>query len=305
MPYFGRMNIARRLSIYAVLVVILNSCFDPPEYSAVPQIEFNDIAFYEVGDFSEQDSLVLWIDFKDGDGDLGLNSKDPSHISDPFHDANYFVEDGSGGLIPIPKAVRYTDIPPMLKLSGQQGKLATVRTRKKPLYTYLPAYDGDNCPVRFIRNGIADTVRYSYERIYISEEDGHIIDGTYNIEDTLRAQDFPDIYVVRDTVLIKPNPYHDNIWVDWLIQGNDGSFTVFDWSEVSCGTIFEARFPVLEDRTRAVEGTLQYSMKSFGLLPLFSIKTIKLRITIWDRALHKSNVIETPPFTLNDIRRSG
>lgn len=299
------MNIVRRLSIYALVVVILNSCFDPPEYSAIPQIEFNDIAFYSPGDFSDQDSLVLWIDFKDGDGDLGLHPDDPVHISEPYHDANYFVEDGNGGLVAIPKAVRYTDIPPMLKLTGQQGKLATVRTRKKPLYSYLPGFIGDNCPATFVRNGVTDTIRYTYEKIYISEEDGHIIDDTYHIDDTLTAPDFPDIYVVWDTVLIKPNPYHDNIRVDWLVQQNDGSFKTFDWTEVNCGPIFEARFPVLEDRTRAVEGTLQYAMKSFGLLTLFSIKTLKLRVTIWDRALHQSNVIETPPFTLNDIRRSG
>ncbi|MFO7258535.1 MAG: hypothetical protein DIU61_012605 [Bacteroidota bacterium] len=299
------MNIARRLAIYAVLVVILSSCFDPPEYSVIPQIEFNDIAFVDVGDFSAQDSLILWIDFKDGDGDLGLSPNDPRHISEPYHDSDYFLEDGSGGLIPIPKEVRYTDIPPMLKLTGQQGKLASIRTRKKPLYSYLPGWRGENCPASFVRNGVPDTIHYSYQKIYISEEDGHIIDNTYQIIDTLTAQDFPDIYIVEDTVLVKPNPLHNNIRVDWLVQGNDGNFHLFDWSEVSCTPIFNARFPVLEDETRAIEGTLQYTMKTFGLVPLFSIKTLKLRITIWDRALHKSNVVETPPFTLNDIRRGG
>lgn len=294
------MNIVRRLSKSAVLLVILSSCFDPPEYSVIPQIEFNSLAFIEVGDFSDPDSLILSIDFKDGDGDLGLGSTD---ISDPFHDSDYFLEDGGGGLIRIPTELRYSDIPPMLKMSGEQGKLASARTPKKPLYTYLPTFQGDGCPHPYIRNGVPDTAYYKYEYIYISEEDGYVIDNTYQVVDTLSAPELPDIYIVLDTVLYKPNPYHNNIRVDWLVQNNDGSFSVFDWTQISCAPVFNARFPVLEDRTRAVEGTLRYAMTSIGFLQLFSIKTLKLRVTIWDRALHRSNVIETPQFTLNDIRR--
>lgn len=296
------MNILRRLSIPAVLLVILNSCFDPPEYSIVPQIEYNSVVFVEVGDFSDPDTLILSIDFKDGDGDLGLGNTD---ISDPYHDSNYYLEDGGGGLIRIPTELRYSDIPPMLKMSGEQGKLATSRTRNKPLYTYLPAFQADGCPHPFIQNGTPDTAYYKYEYLYISEEDGYVIDDSYQIIDTLTAQDLPDIYVVRDTLLYKPNPAHNNISVEWLVQNNDGSFSEFDWSQISCSTGYDGRFPVLEDRTRAVEGTLRYSMTSIGFLQLFSIKTLKLRVTIWDRALHQSNIIETPQFTLNDIRKAG
>jgi len=296
------MNIGRRLSICAVLVVILNSCFDPPEYSVIPQIEFNSVVFVEVGGFSDPDSLILAIDFKDGDGDLGLGKTD---ISDPFHDSNYYLEDGGGGLIRIPTELRYSDIPPMLKMDGEQGKLASVRTPKKPLYTYLPTFQSDGCPHPYIHSGVRDTVYYKYAKIYISEEDGHVIDNSYQIIDTLKAPDFPDIYVVEDTILFKPNPFHNNIRVEFLVQNNDETYSKFDWSQVACGTTFDGRFPVVEDRTRAVEGTIRYSMTSIGFLQLFSIRNLKLRVTIWDRALHQSNVIETRPFTLNDIRKGG
>jgi hypothetical protein len=285
-----------------VLVVILISCFDPPEYSIVPQIAFNDIVFIEVGDFSDPDSLILSIDFKDGDGDLGLGNTD---ISDPFHDSDYYLEDGGGGLVRIPTELRYSDIPPMLKMSGEEGKLATSRTPFKPLYSYLPTFQADGCPHPFIRNGSPDTIYYKYVDVYISEEDGYVIDDSYHITDTLSAPDLPDIFVVRDTVLYKPNPFHNNIRVEWLVQNNDGSFSEFDWSQISCSTGYDGRFPVLEDRTRAVEGTLRYAMTSIGFLQLFSIKTLKLRVTIWDRALHQSNIIETRQFTLNDIRKGG
>lgn len=300
------MKILARLAIPVLALVLFNSCFDPPQYSIVPQIEYQRVEFVEVGDFLESDTVILYIDFKDGDGDLGLES-DPLEepdIGDPYHDNNYFLEDGTGGLIPIPLEVRYSDIPPMLKLSGEQGKLATSRTRAKPSYSYLPGFEGDGCPHYYLHNGTPDTAYYGYNHVYISEEDSHIIDDSYYVEDTLTAGDLPDIYVVRDTVYFKPNLYHNNIHVDWLVQNNDGSFTEFDWTEsgLGCGTDFDGRFPVLEDQNRTVEGTLRYAMTSIGFLQLFSIKTLKLRITIWDRALHQSNIVESQQFTLNDIR---
>src|SRR5690606_8974338 len=302
----GVMNIVRRLSFSALAMVILNSCFEPPEYSSVPQIEFNSISFIEVGGFSDPDSLILRIDFKDGDGALGLDPNDPNHTNEPFHDSYYFLEDGAGGLTPIATEKRYSDRPAMLKISGEPGKLASSRTPKKPLYSYIPTFQENGCPHPYVHNGVADTLYYMYGEIHISAEDGYIIDDCYQIIDTLRAQDFPDIYVVEDTILFKPNPRHNNIRVEFLVQNNDGTFTKFNWSDFNCGTTFDGRFPVLEDRTRAVEGTLQYAMTSVGFLPLFSSRPLKLRVTIWDRALNQSNVIETQqPFTLNDIRKGG
>lgn len=294
------MKVLTRLAIPGLMLVMFNACFDPPQYSIVPYIEYQNIEFIEVGGFSDPDSIILYIDFRDGDGDLGLSDTD---ISDPYHDSNFFLEDGTGGLIKVPAEVRYSDIPPMIKLSGEQGKLATARTRLKPSYSYLPAFDGDGCPHYYLHNGRPDTAYYKYDFIYISEEDGHIIDDTYYITDTLTATDLPDIYVLQDTVYYEPNRYHNNIRIQWMVQNNDGSFTEFDWADLACGTSFDGRFPILEDRTRAVEGTLRYSMVSIGFLQLFSIKTLKLRISIWDRSLHQSNVIETPQFTLNDIRK--
>ncbi|HLT71777.1 MAG TPA: hypothetical protein VKZ75_03970 [Cyclobacteriaceae bacterium] len=294
------MKILTRLAIFGLVLAMFNSCFDPPEYSIVPNIEYQNIEFVEVGGFSEPDTILLYIDFRDGDGDLGLSNTDVAH---PYHDSNFFLEDGSGGFIKVATELRYSDIPPMISLSGEQGKLATSRTRNKPGYSYLPEFDRNGCPDYFLRNGTPDTAYYKYDYVYISEEDSHIIDETYFVEDTLTAGDLPDIYVVRDTVYFKPNPFHNNIRIDWLVQNNDGSFTEFDWSEIDCATTFDGRFPILEDRTRAVEGTLRYSMVSIGFLQLFSIKTLKLRISIWDRGLHQSNIIETPQFTLNDIRK--
>src|SRR5690606_37302307 len=120
-----------------------NSCFDPPEYSIVPSIEYQSIEFIEVGGFSDPDSLILYIDFRDGDGDLGLSNGD---VAAPYHDSNFYLEDGAGGFTRVATELRYSDIPPMISLSGEQGKLVTARTRNKPLYAYLPEFDRNGCP---------------------------------------------------------------------------------------------------------------------------------------------------------------
>ena len=109
---------------------------------------------------------------------------------------------------------------------------------------------------------------------------------------------------VVDTFYFQLNPDFYNITVDYLVKNPDGTFTEFKWEEAfnypSCGGTFDGRFPILfkEKPGAPLEGTIRYGMGSTGFKILFSIKTLKLRIQIKDRALNKSNIIETPEFTL-------
>lgn len=109
---------------------------------------------------------------------------------------------------------------------------------------------------------------------------------------------------VVDTLYFELNPDHYNIEVDFLVKNTDGTFTEFDWTKEfnypNCGTSFDGRFPILfkDEPGAPLEGSLKYSMGSIGFKALFSIKTLKLRIQIKDRALNKSNEIFTPEFTL-------
>ncbi|MBL7874214.1 MAG: hypothetical protein JNL53_01025 [Cyclobacteriaceae bacterium] len=107
-----------------------------------------------------------------------------------------------------------------------------------------------------------------------------------------------------DTFYFELNPDHYNIEVDFLVKNPDGTFTEFDWTKEfnypNCGTSFDGRFPILykEEPGTPLEGNLRYSMGSIGFKALFSVKTLKLRVQIKDRALNKSNEIFTPEFTL-------
>ncbi|ADB40410.1 hypothetical protein [Spirosoma linguale] len=74
-------KIKRAVGRYALLGVLgatVTACFEEPNYSNVPQIEFKGLSKYtlEAGTGVGQqrrDSLVITIGFKDGDGDLGNN----------------------------------------------------------------------------------------------------------------------------------------------------------------------------------------------------------------------------------------
>lgn len=69
------------------------SCISPPEnFPSVPEIAFSSLEY--VGT-SAQDSLLLTINFKDAEGDLGLMATD---INPPFNPLNY-KRDAAGNLI--------------------------------------------------------------------------------------------------------------------------------------------------------------------------------------------------------------
>lgn len=77
------------------LVALLGwaSCVSPPDnFPSVPEISFNNMEFVETND---ADSLILTINFRDAEGDLGLNPRD---IFPPFHELEY-LKDNAGNYI--------------------------------------------------------------------------------------------------------------------------------------------------------------------------------------------------------------
>ena len=69
------------------------SCISPPEnFPSTPEIEFSSLEY--VGT-PGQDSLLLTLNFKDAEGDLGLSATD---INPPFNPLNY-KKDAAGNYI--------------------------------------------------------------------------------------------------------------------------------------------------------------------------------------------------------------
>ncbi len=117
-----------------------------------------------------------------------------------------------------------------------------------------------------------------------------------------------------DTVAVEHNKYYRNFDVQLLVKEN-GIFKVDDFTERYCTSPLGGRFPRLELYQEKLEngrfvvyqdtpwnGTITYHLgASRAFWSIFNEDTLKLRIQIFDRALHESNIIESAPFTLESI----
>ena len=81
-------------AIFLLILASVTACDEPPELPLEPSISFNSIEFKE--GINGRDSLILKLDFEDGDGDLGLGREDEDDIR---YQEFYFVTD-TGELVP-------------------------------------------------------------------------------------------------------------------------------------------------------------------------------------------------------------
>lgn len=271
-----------------------------PHYPVEPSIEFVKIEFIETPPIGEFDTLKLKIKYRDGDSDLGL---DDNYLEPPFNPYFFFLENGSGDTIRVPSGFSeifyYESIitNPLLP-----GKLVTDETRLKPNYEYLPEYDPNSC------------LNYSYSQLLVSEESA-VVDETYTIVDTLVDPLNKKYFLIEEALLYDRNENHFNIFVEYQVSDDGVDFTKFNWFEEVCFD-YNGRFPSILDYRGTIkagpftikaktpwEGEISYSMWNSSFLALFQSKKLKLKITIKDQVLHTSNTIETPIFTLDEIRK--
>lgn len=297
------MKLIKGLGLLSFLAIFSGSCFEPPEFPVVPQIEFERIEFIDSPDPSEFDSLNLYLNFKDGDGNLGFYES-PEYISFPYHNADFYQEIKINDKDTIQKLHTVAvyagkdeydllDIP-----DPTVGKLVVFRTSNKSGYSFLPGTF--HCSTYEYLGGPPDPANASDgRRMLIEKADRVALDPMVKLVDSLQDIQGNIYYQIRDTLYYTPNPNHYNIEVDFLVKDPSvpGGFREFDWQKEFC-TTFDGRFPVFSDKNSSIDGTLRYSMTSLGFKALFSIKTLKLRVSIKDRKMNESNIIETPEFRL-------
>lgn len=305
-------KLTHKLLVFIILAIGVSACFDPPVFPLIPEIEFVSISFGETPDFSDPDSLYLRINFKDGDGNIGINQvtttngQFTSNINDPFHDSNFYLSTGGSSLKEIGTETFYTDtfrngkpefVPiKILTTRNQTGKLVSLKNQAN--FNGLPSFNPSklNCQ------------NFKKEKLFVFIADWDIIDDSYAIASDTLTDGFGNEFIeLKDTLYFQPNPNHYTIEVDFFVKepnhpdADATGFREYDWRKEFC-TTYDGRFSQLSDTSTPLEGTLGYSMESAGFKFIFSVKTLKLRISIKDRDFNVSNVIFTPEFTLDQIK---
>lgn len=219
--------------LFLLLIFSLFACKERPTFPITPTISLNDFYFREIQNFT-LDSLILKIQFEDGDGDLGLLS-----------------------------------------------------TETNPPYQLLDVVTDSNGDT--LRFGDSDAPK-EYNCL-----DFEIIRKELSVADSL--------VVTADTIYVIRNPNYYNFYLYFLIKNADGTFREYNPALArNCAPPFHGRYFILNTQgdIRPLTGELQYSLLS-GFRLLFRNDIIKIQIQIYDRALNRSNIIETDEFSINDI----
>jgi len=286
--FFLRATIYRTILFVLLLAAGCDEDEGEKDVPAEPLIESNALAFTKLPS-SGAGMFKLDLKVRDGDFNLGI-----ANIDSPHHPFIVMLENNGGleGIIPTYEEVNEVGLVYRVE-TAQTGKIATLAHMRKT-QSEPPAY---SCDV------------YLYTRIVA---DFDLVDETTcNILDTVLV-DGDQMSLIADTLHVIVNENYYNIFVDFLVKQQDGSYEVFDWEQQDC-TTFDGRFFPLDDlaigsisanepfeikRISKSRMILSYSMRSLGFIALLSGRTVKLRAYIVDRALNNSNTIETEPVVI-------
>jgi len=111
-----------------LVIIVLPGCFEPPEFSDIPKIGFNNLTFVD-STSTGRDALVLEFDFEDGDGNIGLRPNDRDR-SFPYNAFNVIVDSRDS-------LVTYSDdqvTPPFFAVDDAGGVTFFSETDNRPLF---------------------------------------------------------------------------------------------------------------------------------------------------------------------------
>ena len=283
-------------SLFLILSLLM-SCFDSPEFSIVPKIKFENLYFGKAQKEFTPDSLVLQISFEDGDGDLGI---DPVSVDEPFHPTNFFLAH-NGTLSPVGTRKYHASLPPFLAITpNHQGKLATLSTSRKSVYQNKMAnYASDTACIYYSGDRRRSGYAIQVDSLLIHGAAASVINESSHYYQTTRPGLPEPFFVVKDTFYVQPNPAYDNIEVRFFRKPDANSqFEEVDFYKLMCQEIFEGRFQMLSGKENPVSGKITYSMSSTQFENVLGNGIWQLEIRIRDRALHLSNAIRSDEFTL-------
>lgn len=249
---------------YSPLLLLLLCCSNPsdPLYtSPVPTIEFRNLELRRGKTLDQPDTLKLSLVLKDGDNDLGLNA---FPLDPPYNRANAFMKN-TGAKVDMAA----------LKTPESRNDVLRYRDRKIHPFDTLPKF----------------ATPYDCRNWNVTGEGGRV-----------------------DTVYTQQNANYYNLEVIFLVESANGTFEPFDFNTFqypNCANSFSGRFPWIDISKLPSTGyyssgpyrflhlstntaAFEYNLQSVGFhAPSWLLKKVKLRVNIVDRALHRSNIIET------------
>ena len=295
-----------KITAYLILMsIVLYSCFRPDNFPDEPRIDFRSLSF-STGP-NGFDTLILELDFQDGDGNIGLDER---QILPPYHDFDFVID---ADTVPVTfggdHRPPFTRLTPFIDPGGRVDFASALLSENdiRPSTFDCQAYVIDSmflsgfpvpsfpifasCPQE---SGSPDCVI----RDTLRNDDGQIVfDGNNN----------PRLVTRLDTFFIVKNDNNRNIFVDFFRKRGSEYEPVDFTTFFGCADDFDARFPIFsEDRIgKSVEGTLRYFMQSGGWQFFFAFDTFRIEARIQDGFLNQSNTVVTPDFTFQQLQSGG
>ncbi|WP_420580658.1 hypothetical protein [Reichenbachiella sp.] len=253
----------------------LYSCKEPDPFPIIPQIQFNNLQYIELTENGNPDSLILYFDFQDGDGDLGIEGNENYP---PYQDYIFYFDANNQLITYNQKEVAL----PMTIVNPDDDKTIEINEDIRPSYDCI-----------------------NYEILYINYEDRtYLLPGTDPDEVDLSSYE-------QDTIFLEKNPFRNNIEVKYYRKRGRENYEEIDWryltSEYGCGISFDGRFPILDyesaSESASLEGTIKYSMVSTGFRTVLRKDTFSIKFRIMDRSRNRSEYTETGDVTLDQLIR--
>jgi hypothetical protein len=263
--------------------LIISSCFNPPEYPDIPEIVFKSVDYVKgslATDGSQNpDSIILKLTFKDGDGDIGIATDE---LYPPFNDRWFITKS---------KLAPDLSVPEQFGCAQYDNKCYYIDPRPAEFAKYVDYKDRRATP--------------AYDTLvpYVKPYDCYNWEVVYQDDDN----DPQTPAVVLDTLFFVLNPHYNNLFVEFEMKTDDlaNPFETFDektYFTATCGVrVFYGRIPILSEdlgRSTPLEGEIRYAIPSLFYTTIFGAKTLRLKVYIEDRALHRSNTIYTREFNL-------
>ncbi|MFN5665296.1 MAG: hypothetical protein ACK461_08975 [Bacteroidota bacterium] len=174
----------------------------------------------------------------------------------------------------------------LYKFAAITAVLAIGACKESEIYPNIPLIDFKNYALL-----LEPITKDTLIKVTIGYKDG---DGDIglNPEDT-----FPPFNYIPDTFNKNTNPYFDNFHVEYLERKN-GVWEPLVNPESKDTITFSARIENItpEGKFKAIRGTMEAEF----FLPFYNERsdTILINVWIYDRALHKSNVVQSPVIVL-------